>query len=82
MTSARTYVGVALLGGVVGAIVGLMAVRPRGGDPASHGPARRFEDEERLLRLAEMGSDLFTEETSTSPRAPERLKGTGPLGPM
>jgi len=62
MTSARTYVGVALLGGVVGAIVGLM-VAPGPGEETRRRMARHsIEDQERLLRLAEMGSDLLTED--------------------
>jgi gas vesicle protein len=53
---------VALLGGVVGAIVGLM-VAPRPGIETRRRIARHsIEDQERLLRLAEMGSDLFTED--------------------
>jgi gas vesicle protein len=62
MTSARrtsTYIGIALLGGVVGAIVGLL-VAPGPGDETRRRIARySIEDQERLLRLAEMGSDLF-----------------------
>jgi gas vesicle protein len=65
MTSARrrsTYVGVALLGGVVGAIVGLL-VAPGPGEETRRRIARHsIEDQERLLRLAEMGSDLLTDE--------------------
>ena len=61
MTSARrtsTYIGIALLGGVVGAVVGLL-VAPGPGDETRRRIARySIEDQERLLRLAEMGSDL------------------------
>ena len=62
MTMARrksTYVGVALLGGVVGALLGLL-VAPRPGDETRRRIARRsIEDQELLLRRAEMGMDLF-----------------------
>jgi gas vesicle protein len=65
MTSARrtsTYIGIALLGGVVGAIVGLL-VAPGPGDETRRRIARySIEDQERLLRLAEMGSDLLHED--------------------
>ena len=54
---ARTYVGVAVVGGVVGAIVGLL-VAPGPGDETRRRIVRHsIEDQERLLRLAEMGSD-------------------------
>ena len=62
MASSRTYIGVALLGGVVGAIVGLM-VAPGPGEQTRRRIVRHsIEDRERLLRLAEMGSDLLTED--------------------
>ena len=52
-----TYIGVAVVGGVVGAIVGLL-VAPGPGDETRRCIARySIEDQERLLRLAEMGSD-------------------------
>ena len=51
-----------MLGGVVGAIVGLM-VAPGPGEETRRRMARySIEDQERLLRLAEMGSDLLTED--------------------
>ena len=54
---ASTLVGVAVLGGVVGAIVGLL-VAPGSGDETRRRIVRHsIEDQERLLRLAEMGSD-------------------------
>lgn len=54
---ASTYIGVAVAGGVVGAIVGLL-VAPGPGDETRRRIARHsIEDQERLLRLAEMGSD-------------------------
>ena len=57
-----TYVGVALLGGVVGAILGLL-VAPGPGEETRRRIARHsIEDQERLLRLAEMGSDVLTED--------------------
>ena len=65
MTIARrtsTYVGVALLGGVVGAVVGLL-VAPGPGEETRRRMARHsIEDQERLLRLAEMGSDLLNDD--------------------
>jgi len=65
MRSARrtsTYVGVALLGGLVGAIFGLL-VAPGPGEETRRRIARHsIEDQERLLRLAEMGSDLLTDD--------------------
>jgi len=58
----RTYVGVALLGGVVGAIVGLL-VAPGPGEETRRRIARySIEDQERLLRLAEMGADVLNDE--------------------
>jgi hypothetical protein len=57
-----TYVGVALLGGMVGAIFGLL-VAPGPGQEIRRRMARQsIEDQERLLRQAEMGSDLFTDD--------------------
>ena len=54
---ASTYIGVAVVGGVVGAIVGLL-VAPGSGHETRRRIARySIEDQERLLRLAEMGSD-------------------------
>jgi gas vesicle protein len=65
MVSARrtgTYVGVALLGGVVGAIVGLL-VAPGPGEETRRRIARySIEDQERLLRRAEMGSDVLNDD--------------------
>jgi gas vesicle protein len=57
-----TYVGVALLGGVVGAIVGLL-VAPGPGEETRRRIARySIEDQERLLRRAEMGSDVLNDD--------------------
>jgi hypothetical protein len=54
---ASTYIGIAVMGGVVGAIVGLL-VAPGPGDETRRRIARHsIEDQERLLRLAEMGSN-------------------------
>ena len=56
------YVGVALLGGVVGAFVGLL-MAPAPGDETRRRIARRsIEDQELLLRRAEMGMDLLWDE--------------------
>jgi gas vesicle protein len=72
MTIARrasTYVGVALLGGVVGAVVGLL-VAPGPGQETRRRMARHsIEDQERLLRLAEMGSDLINDEVDLAASA-------------
>jgi len=57
-----TYVGVALLGGVIGAIVGLL-VAPGPGEETRRRIARySIEDQERLLRRAEMGSDVLNDD--------------------
>ena len=64
-----TYVGVALLGGVVGAIVGLL-VAPGPGDETRRRIARySIEDQERLLRLVEMGCDVLNDETDLAASA-------------
>jgi gas vesicle protein len=72
MTTARrtsTYFGVALLGGVVGAMLGLM-VAPGPGDETRRRMARHsIEDQERLLRLAEMGSDLLYDDVDLAASA-------------
>ena len=72
MTSGRrtsTYVGVALLGGMVGALVGLL-VAPGPGDDIRRRIARHsIEDRERLLRLAEMGSDLLNDDADLAASA-------------
>ncbi len=58
-----TYVGVALLGGVVGAVLGLL-VAPGPGDETRRRIARRsIEDQELLLRRAEMGMDVLWDES-------------------
>jgi gas vesicle protein len=61
MTMARrtsTYVGVALLGGAVGMVMGLL-MAPAPGDLTRRRIVRRsIEDQEQLLRRAEMGIDL------------------------
>jgi gas vesicle protein len=57
-----TYVGVALMGGVVGAIVGLMVAPGPGAETRRRIARYSIEDQERLLRLAEMGSDLLTDD--------------------
>ncbi len=54
--------GVALLGGVVGAALGLL-MAPGPGDETRRRIARRsIEDQELLLRRAEMGMDLLWDE--------------------
>jgi gas vesicle protein len=60
---AGTYMGVALMGGVIGAVVGLL-LAPRSGDETRRRIARySIEDQERLLRLAEMGTGLLGDDT-------------------
>ena len=54
---ASTYMGVAVLGGVVGAIVGLLVAPGAGDETRRRIASHSIEDQERLLRLAEMGSD-------------------------
>ncbi len=65
MTSARrsgTYVGVALLGGLVGAVVGLLVAPGPGNDTRRRIARSSIEDQELLLRSAEMGMDLLCDE--------------------
>lgn len=53
-----TYIGIAVLGGVVGAVVGLL-VAPAPGNETRRRIARySLEDQELLLRRAEMGMEL------------------------
>ena len=54
-----TYVGVALMGGVVGAILGLLVAPGPGEETRRRIASHSIEDQERLLRLAEMGSGLL-----------------------
>ena len=61
MTIARrtsTYVGVALLGGAVGVVVGLLVAPAPGNETRRRIARRSIEDQELLLRRAEMGMDL------------------------
>jgi gas vesicle protein len=53
-----TYVGVALLGGAVGMVVGLLLAPEPGNDMRRRIARRSIEDQEMLLRRAEMGMDL------------------------
>jgi gas vesicle protein len=72
MTSGRrtsTYVGVALLGGVVGALVGLLVAPGPGEDMRRRIARHSIEDRERLLRLAEMGSDLLNDDADLAASA-------------
>ncbi len=57
-----TYVGVALLGGVVGVVVGLLMAPGPGDDTRRRIARRSIEDQELLLRRAEMGMDVFWDE--------------------
>jgi gas vesicle protein len=60
---ASRYLGIAVLGGVVGAAVGLL-VAPAAGTDIRRKVVRRYsvEDQELLLRRAEMAADLPEEE--------------------
>jgi gas vesicle protein len=64
-----TYVGVALLGGVVGAIAGLLMAPGPGEDTRRRIARHSIEDRERLLRLAEMGSDLLNDDSDLAASA-------------
>ncbi len=57
-----TYMGVALLGGVVGAILGLLVAPGSGGETRRRIARHSIEDQELLLRRAEMGMDLLWDE--------------------
>ena len=72
MTSGRrtsTYIGVALLGGVVGALVGLLVAPGPGEDMRRRIARHSIEDRERLLRLAEMGSALLNDDADLAASA-------------
>lgn len=56
---ASTYVGVAVVGGLVGAIVGLLVAPGPGNETRRRIARSSIEDQERLLRLAEMGTGLL-----------------------
>ena len=56
---ASTYVVVAVMGGILGAIVGLLVAPGPGNETRRRIARHSIEDQERLLRLAEMGSDPY-----------------------
>jgi gas vesicle protein len=56
------YLGVALLGGMVGAMVGLLVAPGSGLEMRRRIVARSIEEEELLLRRAEMGMDVLTDD--------------------
>jgi gas vesicle protein len=58
-----TYVGVALMGGLVGAIVGLLVAPGPGVEMRRRIARHSIEDQERLLRLAEMGTGLPSDDS-------------------
>ena len=58
-----TYVGVALMGGVVGAIIGLLVAPGPGVETRRRIARHSIEDQERLLRLAEMGTGLLGDDS-------------------
>lgn len=61
---ASTYIGIAVVGGLVGALFGLLVAPGPGVETRRRIARHSIEDQERLLRLAEMGSDtdLFGED--------------------
>ena len=58
-----TYVGVALVGGLVGAIIGLLVAPGPGVETRRRIARHSIEDQERLLRLAEMGTGLLGDDS-------------------
>jgi gas vesicle protein len=60
--SANLYVGVALLGGLVGAAVGLLMAPAPGSETRRRVVGRSIEDQELRLRRAEMAAELLGEE--------------------
>lgn len=54
---ASTYIGIAVMGGLVGAFFGLLVAPGPGVETRRRIARHSIEDQERLLRLAEMGSD-------------------------
>jgi gas vesicle protein len=64
-----TYVGVALLGGVVGAVVGLLMAPGPGEETRRRLSRHSIQDRERALRLAEMGCDLLQDDADLAASA-------------
>ena len=65
MASSRrisTYVGIALLGGVVGAVVGVLMAPGPGDQTRRRLGGRRIDDQKTLLRRAEMAYELLADE--------------------
>ena len=65
MTTVRrtsSYVGVAMLGGIFGIVVGLLMAPSPGHETRRRIARRSIDDQELLLRSAEMGMDLFWDE--------------------
>jgi len=65
MASSRrisTYVGIALLGGVVGAVVGVLMAPGPGDQIRRRLVSRPIDDQETLLRRAEMAYELLADE--------------------
>jgi gas vesicle protein len=60
--SANLYVGMALLGGLVGAAVGLLVAPAPGTEIRRRVVGRSTEDRELLLRRAEMAAELLGDE--------------------
>ena len=59
---ANLYVGMALLGGLVGAAVGLLVAPAPGTETRRRVIGRSIEDQESLLRRAEMAAELLGDE--------------------
>ena len=62
MRAANVYVGMALLGGLVGAAVGLLVAPAPGTETRRRVVGRSSEDREVLLRRAEMAAELLADE--------------------
>jgi gas vesicle protein len=65
MASSRrvsTYLSIALLGGLVGALAGLLMAPGTGGETRRRLSGRAIEDQETLLRRAEMAYELLEDE--------------------
>jgi gas vesicle protein len=60
--SANLYVGMALLGGLVGAAVGLLVAPAPGTETRRRVAGRFIEDQELRLRRAEMAAELLGDE--------------------
>ncbi len=60
--AANVYVGMALLGGLIGAAVGLLVAPAPGAETRRRVVGRSSEDREVVLRRAEMAAELLADE--------------------